>query len=151
VTLNDPAEPNPSTAAAQIAAEAVILASLSETLERPLKQGVVLLMGDTEVKPDGVDDDRSVFVEVFAHIGRLKGGQRHKPSTDALKLIAIRDAYPKARLILAFADEAAARSVSGWKARVLEAHGIEVRAVELDQAEREKIEAAQVRQRMING
>jgi hypothetical protein len=141
---------HPSTAAVQIAAEAIVLASLSETLKRPLKEGVVLLMGDTEVKPDGVDDERSVFVEVFAHIGKLKGGQRHKVSTDALKLLAISEVYPDARLILAFADEAAARSVTGWKAATLKANGIEVRVVDVDQAEREKIEEAQVQQRMVN-
>lgn len=43
----------------------------------------------------------------------------HKVSTDALKLLAIREVHPAARLILAFADEAAAGSVSGWKAETL--------------------------------
>ena len=84
------------------------------------------------------------------HVGKLRGGQRHKVSTDALKLLAIREAHPDARLILAFADAEAARSVSGWKAQTLKANGIEVRVVDLDQAERERIEAAQARQRMIN-
>lgn len=134
----------------QIVAEATILAKLGETLGRQLKQGVVIFLGDTEVHPDGVDDDRSVLVEVFAHVGKLKGGQRHKVSTDALKLIALRDAYPEARMILAFADEAAARSLSGWKARALKANGIEVQVVGLDQEDRERIEAAQLRQRMVN-
>jgi len=41
-----------------------------------------------------VTADRSVFVEVFARIGTLRGGQRHKASTDALKLLAIRDVFP---------------------------------------------------------
>jgi hypothetical protein len=47
-------------------------------------------MDDVEVRPDGVDAERTVFVEVFAHVGKLRGGQRHKVSTDALKLLAIR-------------------------------------------------------------
>lgn len=71
-------------------------------------------------------------------------------STDALKLLAIRAVYPEAQLILAFADDEAATSVSGWKAKTLAANGIEIRVVELTSAERAKIEAAQARQRMVN-
>jgi hypothetical protein len=56
---DDPAEQHPSSAAVQIAAEATILAELGETLGRQLKQGVVIFLDDTEVHPDGVDDDRS--------------------------------------------------------------------------------------------
>ncbi len=102
------------------------------------------------VQPDGVATDQSVFVEVFAHVGKLKGGQKHKVSTDALKLLAIRDSLPEARLILAFADEAAAASVSGWKAEMLKANGIEVHTVDLNEDDRTKIEAAQARQTMVN-
>lgn len=133
-----------------MAAEAIVLAGLGEKLGRQLQQGVVVLMGDVEVHPDGVDEDRSVFVEVFAHVGKLKGGQRHKVSTDALKLLAIREVYPNASLILAFADQAAALSVSGWKAKTLTENGIEIHVVDLDSSERAKIEAAQRRQRMVN-
>jgi hypothetical protein len=146
----DPAKAHRSTAAAQIAVEAPILAALGETLGRPLRQGVVIHIDDVEVRPDGVDDQRSIFVEVFAHVGSLKGGQRHKPSTDALKLILIRDIYPQARLILAFADQRAARSIAGWKAKALKRHGIETVIVDVGQAERAKIEAAQAEQRMVN-
>lgn len=134
----------------QIAAEAIILDALGKALGRPLGQGVVILMGDVEVRPDGFDAECRVFVEVFAHIGKLRGGQRHKVSTDALKLLAIRAVYPEAQLILAFADGEAAESVSGWKARTLAANGIEIRVVDLSPIERAKIEAAQVRQRMVN-
>lgn len=141
---------HPSDAGVQIAAETVILGALGETLGRPLSQGVVILMDDVEVRPDGVDAGRSIFVEVFAHVGKLRGGQRHKVSTDALKLLAIHAVYPEAQLILAFADGEAAASVSGWKAKTLVANGIEIRVVDLAPAERAKIEAAQTRQRMVN-
>jgi hypothetical protein len=102
------------------------------------------------VRPDGVSADESVFVEVFAHLGKLKGGQRHKVSTDALKLLAIRGVHPQARLILAFADEVAACSVSGWRAEILKTNAIEICVVKLSAANRAKIEAAQARQRMVN-
>ncbi len=141
---------HPSNSEPQLLAEAAILTVLGKTLGVSLEQKVSLPLGESEVRPDGVDADRTVFVEVFARIGRMNPGQQHKVSTDALKLLAIRDAYPEARLILAFADKDAARSVSGWKARALKAHGIEIRVVDLDKAERERIEAAQRRQRMVN-
>ena len=141
---------HPSNSEAQVAAEWAILYKLGIVIDVALNQGTSIPVGDSVVKPDGAAMDNSVFVEAFAHIGPLKGGQKHKVSTDALKLLAIRDAHPKARLILAFADEDAARSVSGWKAETLKANGIEIRVVDLDQDERERIEAAQQRQQMVN-
>ncbi len=141
---------HPSDSKVQVLAEAVILAALSKSLGVTLDQGAKVIVGGSHVQPDGVSEDQSVYVEVFAHIGKLHGGQRHKVSTDALKLIAIREAYPDARLILAFADDEAAASVSGWKAATLLANGIEVQTVNLAPLERAKIEAAQTRQRMVN-
>lgn len=142
--------PHPSDAGVQIAAEAVILDALGEALGRTLRQGVAILMGDVEVRPDGVDASRSVFVEGLCHVGRLRGGQRHKVSTDALKLLAIRAVHPEAQLILAFADREAVASVSGWKAETLAANGIEIRVVDLAPSERAEIKAAQTQQRMVN-
>lgn len=142
--------PHPSDSEAQIVAEATILDALGKALGVSLSQGAEVSLGNSRVRPDGVAGDDSIFVEVFAHIGKLRGGQMHKVSTDALKLLAIRDVHPAARLILAFADRAAAESVSGWKAETLAANGIELRTVDLDPAERATIEAAQMRQKMVN-
>jgi hypothetical protein len=151
VTADDGiAEPNPSISDEQVLAEVSILATLGRMLGVDLIQGVKVAIGDSHVQPDGVAEDQSAFVEVFAHIGKLRGGQRHKVSTDALKLLAIREVHPEARLILAFADTDAAASVSGWKAATLSANAIEIHTVQLDPAERAKIEAAQARQRMVS-
>ncbi len=134
----------------QVAAEKTILAALAESIGTPLAQGAKIAVGAASVEPDGVAADESVFVEVFAHIGKLKGGQRHKVSTDALKLLAIGESRPDARLILAFADQAAAASVSGWRAETLKANGIEVHVIPLSTADHAKIEATQTRQKMVN-
>jgi hypothetical protein len=115
-----------------------------------LSQGAEIPLGDSQVFPDGVAADNSIFVEVFAHIGKLRGGQKHKVSTDALKLLAIREAHPDARMVLAFADEETAASVSGWKAETLMANGIEIHTVDLGPTERAKIKSAQARQKMVN-
>lgn len=142
--------PHPSGSPEHSAAEALILDALGVELGIELRQGAEVSIGTASVRPDGVDEGRSIFVEVSAHVGKLKGGQRHKVSTDALKQPAIRDAHPNARLILAFADEEAAASVSGWKSEMLRRNAIEIRAVDLGPDERAKIEAAQRRQRMVN-
>lgn len=145
-----PESPHPSSSEAQSKAEATILDALGKALGVPLSQGAEVPVGDSRVCPDGVDANATIFVEVLAHIGRLRGGQKHKVATDALKLLAIRDAHPTARLILAFADRGAAESIRGWRAATLAANGIELRAVDLDPAERATIEAVQHRQRMVN-
>ncbi|MFN8215166.1 MAG: hypothetical protein U0R71_01080 [Solirubrobacterales bacterium] len=142
--------PHPSDSGAQTAAEATILALLGEDIGVTLLQGREVALGGVKVRPDGMAADGSVVVEVFAHIGKLKGGQRHKVSTDALKLLAIREAHPNARLILAFADETAAASVSGWKAETLKANGIEIHTVDLSPEDGAKIVAAQEQQKMVN-
>jgi len=138
---------NLSDATAQTDAEVPVLATLGEKLGIHLEPQVSIALGGEKVKPDGVDADRTVFVEVFARIGKMKSGQRHKMSTDALKLLAIREVYPQARLILAFIDEDAAASVSGWKAATLAGNGIEIHVLELEPAKVAKIEAAKAAQK----
>jgi hypothetical protein len=110
------------------------------------------LPGGARVDVDGVADTPLTFVEVFAHQGALRGGQHHKVSTDALKLITLARAFPGARLILAFGDEAACRSLLGrsWKAEALKTWGVEVFVAQIDDLTRSGLLAAQSRQRMVN-
>ncbi len=103
-----------------------------------------------KMHPDGRAADKSVFVEVFSHVGPLKSGQQNKISTDLLKLVALRKRYPNARLILAFVDQSAADSVVGWRAAIIERHGIEKVVVELSKAEKLEITAVQAVQKMVN-
>ncbi len=134
----------------QRAAEAPILAALGRSLGVTFRQGTEIEIGGSWVKPDGVAADGSVVAEVCARIGKLKPAHLDKVANDALKLIAIRDSHPDARLVLVFADGAAAASISGWRAVALRANYIEIHAVDLDPRERVKIVAAQLRQRMVN-
>jgi hypothetical protein len=83
----------------------------------------------------------------------MKGSQPKKVAQDALKLITLRRSHEGSRLVLAFADEAAARSVlggKGWLAEALATWEIEVRVVELTAEMRAQITAVQARQRMVN-
>lgn len=141
---------HPSGSTVQQVVEATVLRILGAKLGATLSQGHRVELGGSHMQPDGMTADGSVVVEVFAHVGTLKGGQRHKISTDALKLLAIRELHPDARLILAFVDEKAAGSVSGWKAETLKRNGIELIVVDLDEADRALIEDAQAKQKMVN-
>lgn len=130
-------------------AEALILSSLSTTLGIGLAPKSLFMAEGARVDVDGVAPDESVFVEVFAHCGPMKGGQRHKIDSDALKLITLAQSRP-ARLILAFCDDDAARSVTGksWRTEALRTWGIEVVVVDLDPEMKNRIQA--VRQVMVN-
>lgn len=136
----------------QQAIEAAILERLSADLGAIITPRTLSLPEGARVDVDGCCDDPPILVEVFAHHGVMKGGQLHKVSTDALKLITIAKNRPGTRLILAFADEIAAKSVQrrSWRTEALRTWGIEVRVVEVDDAQRDLVRAAQLRQRMIN-
>lgn len=141
---------HPSSAEVQTKKEAVILDDVSEQLGVVLQQKVKLEFGEAWMEVDGATEDESVLVEVFAHVGKLKGGQKHKVSTDALKLIALSESRPEAKLILAFADQAAASSVAGWKAAVLKHHGIELLVAKPSEADHAELVAVQEKQEMTN-
>lgn len=133
-------------------AEPLILEQISAHVGKALAKRIVTLPGGARVEIDGVAEDDSVFAEVFAHVGALKGGQRHKPAVDALKLITLARQYPKARLIVAFADAAAARYLTGvsWRAEAMRTWNVEVFVATLDDSVRNGILAAQLRQTMVN-
>lgn len=134
-------------------AEPLILEQVSAHVGKPLTKRVITLPGGARVEVDGAADDDSVFVEVFAHVGALKGGQRHKPAVDALKLITLARQCPQARLIIAFADAVAARYLTGtgWRAEAMRTWNVEVFIATLDNSVRDGILAAQLRQTMVNG
>lgn len=132
---------------AQRNAEAIVLAGVSEQMGTPINQKVRLAVDEAFVELDGVSEDESIFVEVFARIGRLRGAQLHKISTDVLKLITVASTRPQARLVLAFADQEAADSVVGWRAAVLKRHGISKLVVKLDEGQRREILEAQAAQK----
>jgi hypothetical protein len=137
---------------AQSDAEPLILAAVSGQFGVALAPRRLTLPGGATADVDGVAPDESVLVEVFARQGALKGGQRGKIARDALKLITLGQHRPGARLILALADEAAAKPLKAksWLAEALTTFSIEVLVVDLDPDVRAGIRDAQVRQVMVN-
>lgn len=133
-------------------AEEAIRAALSAKLRVPLAPRSRQLAVGARVDVDAASADWSIVAEIFARQGRLKGGQQKKVASDMLKLITIRPDLPAgARLIVAFADEeAAAYTQTGWFAHALRVWDVRVEVVAIDEELRDKIRAAQHRQRMVN-
>lgn len=136
----------------QRTAEPLILAGVAKMVGVELTPRSLRLDGGARVDIDGVAPDESVFVEIFAHQGRLKGAQFHKVARDALKLITLARSRAGSKLIIAFGDPDAAACVTGasWLAEALCSWGIEVLVVGLDDAVRAGLRDAQLRQVMVN-
>jgi hypothetical protein len=141
-----------SDSAIQREAEPLILAGVSTIVGKELAPRTLCLESGAPVEVDGADANESVLVEIFAHQGPLKGGQKKKVSQDALKLITLRRNRPQAQLILAFADEQAAvyAKTGTWVSAALAAWDVRVIVVELDPTTRDGIRSAQLRQQMVN-
>jgi hypothetical protein len=144
--------PHQSDSLEQRTVEPLILAGVSEAVGKELAPRSLQLEHGARVGVDGVAADESVLVEIFAHQGKLRGGQFHKVARDALKLATLARSRPDSRLIIAFGDSDAAACVTGssWLAEALRSWKIEVVIVELDEAMRSGLRAAQVRQVMVN-
>lgn len=133
-------------------AEPLILAAVADQLGVELEPRTLYFPNGARVDIDGVDEAETVFVEVFARQGRLKGGQKRKVALDAFKLITLARTRQGARVILAFADDDAAAEVRGksWLAEAVATWDVEVIVIELDEAVREGLRSAQARQTMAN-
>lgn len=144
------AEPlDPGESSTQREAEAVILGELSAHLGLALLPRRIHLSDGAWVDIDGVHDDPFVLVEAWAHQGPPKSAQRNKVLGDALKLQHVAaDLDRPARLILCFADQAAAAPFKGasWYAGALRRIGIEVFCVRLPDTWVARIQEAQARQ-----
>ena len=95
-----------SDAGVQRDAEAVILALAARALGVPrLEPGQYALAEGVTVSVDGVSADRTVYAEVYARQGPLKGAQLKEISQDVLKLSLIRrvDAAPDLRTVVVLA------------------------------------------------
>ncbi len=130
---------------AQTVAQAMLLAGVAEQLGVALGPQRLALPGGASVDVDGVDDAQSVFVEVLMRQGRLKGPQLDKVSRDALKLVTLARSFTATALVIAFADEAAAGSVTGqsWLAEALRIWGVQVLVVPLPDDLRAALRGAQ--------
>lgn len=133
-------------------ADAFILKSLENKLNLNFKHEKTLPIVSV-VQLDAIDLINKTIVEVYAHIGKLKGAQHDKIMGDILKLIYIeKELKGKWRKIICFADDAAAQYLRGtsWVAKAARTFDVEVRVVDLPEEQLNKVKSAQERQRMVN-
>jgi hypothetical protein len=133
-------------------AEAHMLTALQKSLEATFVAGAWLPI-ELGVKPDGLDLTKKIIVEVYARVGALKGAQLHKAKADLLKLIYVKKKLgPEWRAVICFGSNEAAAFLQGksWAAEAAREFGVEVVVQELPQEQKQKILAAQQRQRMVN-
>lgn len=144
--------PHHSDSTEQRLAERVLLDLLQEQLGATFVDGATLPV-PLGVKPDGIDLERKIVVEVFSRIGRTKPAQDRKVRSDLFKLAYMRQALGAPwRAVFCFADSQAAASTLGrsWAADAARTFGVEICVVELPEDLRARILAAQVSQRMVN-
>lgn len=131
-------------------AEREIFCRLEQKLRVRLKPNVTLRVdGSAAVNVDAFCQSPPIFCEIYAHLGKLKGGQPKKVMTDALKLLYVSRRHRGSRRILVFADKVAARQFTSsrkWMGECLQAYNIEVLTISLSAAWRRKLQAAQVQQ-----
>ena len=125
-----------------------MVALLAEHIGMPLSPRTLDLGDGRRVELDAASEDLTVLVEAYARHGRPKTASRKKVLADAFKLAYAAKVIGGARLVLLFADEAAAAPFrgTGWCAGALEAFAIEVVVVELPEDIRGGVIAAQKRQ-----
>jgi hypothetical protein len=130
----------------------VIRERLAERLNVKLAPLTIRLAAGAPLQVDAASPDGTVLAEIFARQGELKGGQQKKVAIDALKLITIRRERPGTRLLLAFADSAAAAYATGggWVAQALRTWEVDVVVVDIPDELRSEIRAAQGSQTMVN-
>ena len=132
-------------------AERVMLDLLVKELGLALDPMTITIPSGARVEVDGADVQKTVLVECWAHIGPPKAAQRHKVLSDALKLVWISSTlYPRPRLILCLADDAAAApfrpSSRSWAGQALQDLNVEVIVVSIPGELRKTLQNVQVRQ-----
>jgi hypothetical protein len=144
---------HPSNSAVQQDAETELLHILGRKLGCDLEPHNIKLNKKSSIQIDGFSTIGRVLCEVYAHIGALRGGQPDKIAADILKLnLAAGRKGGRWRKILLFADESACKQLRGlsWLSEACKDSQIEIEVLEISQEIREKIAAAQRRQKMVN-
>lgn len=134
----------------QLHIEQQILSSIAARLNLHFDPAYRLAIG---VQPDGIDPEKKVIVEVYAHVGRLKGAQLHKVKADLLKLTYIEAMLgPGWRKVICFCSSDAAAFLLGesWAAKAARIFGIEIIVEPITSEQELQIKRVQERQRMVN-
>lgn len=123
-------------------------------LDIGLKQqpGKFGLQGGVSIEVDAATDDGSIVVEAYARQGRLKGAQLKKVAQDILKLALLKREPDREQTeaIIAFANQEAHDSISGWVRQAPESFGVQLVVVPIPEALHQEILRAQGRQALVD-
>lgn len=135
-------------------AEIIIGNRVEEYLACPLKRNErVVLAEGVHIVPDLYSEKNRIVGEIFAHIGSLKVGQKHKISQDILKMLLLEKAKGiKYRKMLVIVDDKIEEYLKGksFIAESIRQFGIEIKKIELLDETYKEIVNAQRRQVMVN-
>ncbi len=151
-----PTSDHPSSSAAQLKAEGVIVAAVADQLGLDLRCERLVtsipISKNAHVEVDAATPDRSTVVEAYARQGKLRGAQLKKVAQDVLKLSLVKTERAPAdtRAVIAFASEEACQSITGWVREAANRLGIEFVVVAVPLDVRDEILRAQNRQVMVN-
>jgi hypothetical protein len=137
---------HPSDSFVQRDAEGLIRSALAKKLKVDLSAPQPF----PNLKLDGFADEKvPVCVEIWAHQGWAKGGQKHKVMSDMCKLLVFeRKLNKRCKKIFAVSDMDAVAFLEGsWMSRFAAEFDIDVRWVYIPPSERTRIRTAQKRQR----
>ncbi len=119
-----------------------------------LERGAKVALGEgVHIEPNLYSEDKRIICEIFAHIGALKVGQKHKISQDILKMLLLEKSTGfQYRKIVVVADDKVEKYLQGksFIAESIRQFGIEVKKINLSDEVRMSISNAQARQIMIN-
>ena len=135
-------------------AEIIIGDRVEEYLACPLKRNErVVLSEGVHIVPDLYSEKDRIVGEIFAHIGFLKVGQKHKISQDILKMLLLEQTKGvKYRQLLVIVDDKIEEYLKGksFIAESIRQFDIEIKRIDISDENYEKIMNAQRRQVMVN-
>ena len=138
----------------QMSAEEYVFSVIQKELCVGLeKNPKINVAGKTYIQPDFYSEENRIIGEIFAHIGSLKVGQKHKIAHDILKMLLLEKATGETfRKMIVVCDKEVHRALRGYSALAesFTQFGVELRCVELDEGRRREVLAAQKRQVMVN-
>lgn len=140
----------------QTQAEEHIVSLVEQKLGFTLKKNHKLYLADnsyTYIQPDFFSEEHHIIGEIFSHIGKPKKAQNNKISNDILKMLVYEKVTDKQyRKIIVVCDMDELTNLCGLSvlAETIRQFQIELMYIEIDEDLRNKLLAAQKRQKMVN-
>lgn len=137
----------------QMQAEEIICRIVESILDTKLERNKKIFLSDnpyTFIQPDFYSEKYNVIGEIFAHIGKPKKSQNNKISNDVLKMLLLEKIQKKTyRKIIVVCDTEEEKTLTGQSvlAESIRQFDVEIMRVELDSEMRDRIIAAQERQK----